>query len=91
MRLTDRNGRLTDTPTRLGVGVSFECPTCGERHWVPFDNPIDGGACVYHQGGWHRTGDTLETLTLTPSIDFISGPGCEGWHGFITNGELVKA
>ena len=33
---------------------------------------------------WHRTGDTFDTLTLTPSIN------CESfghWHGFITNGE----
>jgi hypothetical protein len=33
---------------------------------------------------WNRTGDTFETLTLTPSID-CSAWG--HWHGFITNGE----
>jgi len=31
-----------------------------------------------------RTGDTFDTLTLTPSIGFES---IGHWHGFITNGE----
>ncbi len=34
---------------------------------------------------WQRTGDTFETLTLTPSID-ASRAG--HWHGFITDGEV---
>ncbi len=38
---------------------------------------------------WKRgSGDTFETLTLTPSIDAnvdIAGH----WHGFITNGEVT--
>jgi hypothetical protein len=34
---------------------------------------------------WNRTGDTFETMTLTPSID---GSGVGHWHGFITNGEV---
>jgi hypothetical protein len=32
---------------------------------------------------WQRTGETFETLTLTPSVD-CSAWG--HWHGFITNG-----
>jgi hypothetical protein len=35
---------------------------------------------------WTRQGDTLETLTLTPSID-ASRSG--HWHGFITNGAIA--
>lgn len=34
---------------------------------------------------WQRSGDTFETLTLSPSID-ASRAG--HWHGFITNGEV---
>ncbi len=34
---------------------------------------------------WQRTGETFETLTLSPSVD-ASRAGC--WHGFITNGEV---
>ena len=34
---------------------------------------------------WHRvSGETFDTLTLSPSID------CAGhWHGFITNGQIT--
>lgn len=34
---------------------------------------------------WHRSGDTFETLTLSPSVN------CEGfghWHGNIAGGEV---
>lgn len=103
MKLAERNGRFVSQQERIGIGVAFECPACGERHWVPFANPIDGGECVYPQGGWQRTGETIETLTLTPSIVFyptqypiriVDGKSetlsaCPGWHGYITNGELV--
>lgn len=34
-----------------------------------------------------RVGDTFDILTLTPSILRIK-PSC-GWHGFITNGEVI--
>ena len=34
---------------------------------------------------WQRTGDTFETLSLSPSID-ASASG--HWHGFVTNGEV---
>src|SRR5450432_2334947 len=80
-----------DTPAllRTGVGVLCDCP-CGikdEDHqlYVPFLNPIDGGAPI--EKGWQRTGETFDTLTLTPSILRIK-PSC-GWHGFITNGEVI--
>jgi hypothetical protein len=41
-----------------------------------------------HFGGkhWHRTGDSFETLSLTPSID-CSHFG--HWHGFLTAGAIV--
>lgn len=76
-------------PLALGVGVIFDCP-CGnadEEHrcYVPFANPIGPGPHVSEKG-WRRTGDTFETLTLTPSI---LRRGC-GWHGFITEGEVTS-
>lgn len=75
-------------PVTLGVGVMFDCP-CGnhdEEHrcYVPFSNPIGSGSYI-NEKGWQRTGDTLDTLTLMPSILRI---GDCGWHGFITNGEV---
>lgn len=42
---------------------------------------------------WNRTGETFEDLTLTPSIDFKfydeATDKMTGWHGFITNGEII--
>lgn len=89
---------VTDTltglpaPAREGVGIELDCP-CGnadEEHrlYVPFANPLDGGPTLETRG-WQRTGDTFETLTLTPSIlrNPIRG-GC-GWHGFITGGQVT--
>jgi hypothetical protein len=35
---------------------------------------------------WQRTGDTFETLSLSPSVD-ASRAGC--WHGFLTNGAIT--
>ncbi len=35
---------------------------------------------------WERTGDTFETLTLTPSVDVSQH---KHWHGHITNGEIT--
>jgi hypothetical protein len=46
---------------------------------------VDGGA---PHGGlghlWQRTGNTFETLTLTPSID-----ASPDWHGYVTSGQIV--
>jgi hypothetical protein len=78
-------------PKTEGVGVAFDCP-CGnndEQHrcYVPFANPIGPGPHTPSaaERGWQRTGETFETLTLTPSIQRIGD--CR-WHGFITNGEV---
>lgn len=77
-------------PERHGVGVLLDCPCgCDNRLYVPFAQPLDGGEQVGPQG-WQRTGDTFETLTLTPSIlrrDVGEHKSC-GWHGYITNGEI---
>lgn len=75
-------------PRRERIGLICNCPKCGEDHplFVPFANPPDGEPPVYPANAvWHRTGDVLETLTLTPSI---LRKDC-GWHGFITNGEIL--
>lgn len=85
---------------RHGMGVTFECPCAkcraagppyeARRLFAMFSNPIDGGPPEPPDGRpsprWKRSGDTFETLTLTPSID-ASASG--HWHGFITNGEVT--
>lgn len=87
------NADGTPAPRRQGVGVLMDCPCgqCDEFHrlYVPFTNPLDGGAPL--NGGhatWQRTGETFETLTLTPSILRSNEKGGCGWHGFVTNGEI---
>lgn len=90
-------------PKRTGVGLSFDCPcaTCAAKRtgdpdtdfylrvFVGFRNPLDGGPAHDPRPGaqWERTGDTFETLTLTPSI--LDKGRC-GWHGFVTNGEVTS-
>lgn len=88
--ITDAEGR--PVPERHGLGLSLKCPCGGESCnalYVPFANPIDGGPPDDDdpRRGWQRTGETLETLTLRPSVLRLSD--C-GWHGFITNGEAVR-
>lgn len=84
------NADGTAAPLRVGVGISFDCP-CGTPDspcYVPFANPLDGGA-QYGAQGWQRSGETFDTLTLTPSVlRTYSACGCR-WHGFITNGEVI--
>lgn len=103
MKLTDLNPNWVDAggagisdkdgnpvPERHGVGLSFDCPCgCDSHCYVDLENPLDGGP-TYGQDGhtWKRTGDTFETLTLTPSIQRVGG--CK-WHGHITNGEVTPA
>lgn len=74
-------------PKRTGVGISFDCPCgCGERAYVGFKNPTDGGpAYEPDRPKWERDGEDFETLTLRPSI--LRKGGC-AWHGFLTGGVL---
>ena len=101
MKLTDLNAQFighggdgvadkdgNPIPFRPGVAVYFDCPKCGADHpgSVHFANPLDGGPPI-SKHTWQREGDTIETLTLRPSI---LRKDC-GWHGFFTNGEAVEA
>lgn len=65
-----RYGGQGDSPVR---GVHFDCPEGHEgcSHAIPFTPALDGVDSVTWQSNgaqWQRTGDTFETLTLTPSI-----------------------
>ncbi len=80
---------LTTGNGRAGMGIIFECPHCDGASNVGcwFANPLDGGppapAGEEPAPRWHRTGDTFDMLSITPSID-ASASG--HWHGFVTNG-----
>lgn len=75
------------------LGLTFLCPHCKvQRIGVMFDPPIDPAGwlakgILWQKPSlfWNRTGDTFDTLTLTPSID-VSQFG--HWHGSIVNGEV---
>lgn len=84
-------GALVPAPRREGVGIMFDCPCgCPNPCYVPFRNPVDGGEPLESGNPrWDRTGDTFETLTLSPSILRSLPHGC-GWHGWIRNGEIIQ-
>lgn len=93
LKLTDLNAKFVDHEERRGVAVELDCPCRSGKCVsliVPFSNPLDGGKPLW-PNGWQRTGDTLETLTLRPSVLRMGERTtihCS-WHGFITNGEAV--
>lgn len=71
-RLVDCNPRWMESGGQR-CGLRFDCPEghadCG--HSIPFTPSLDGGAVPswYSSGAqWQRTGDTFETITLSPSI-----------------------
>lgn len=59
-----------DGPVR---GIHFDCPEghADCSHIIPFTPALDGTTAeIWQQSGanWQRTGDTFETLSLSPSI-----------------------
>jgi hypothetical protein len=72
----ERKHRLVDcNPTwaeaaGLTCYVIFDCPEGHEdcRHAIPFRQSLEGPIAEQAGAMWDRTGDTFETLTLTPSI-----------------------
>jgi hypothetical protein len=79
-------------PARQGIGLTFTCPCCQWRHYVPFANPLDGGpAHDPSRPVWDREGETFDRLTLRPSILSSKEKGGCGWHGYITGGEVTNA
>jgi hypothetical protein len=77
-RLVDCNprwisGRYTGQPGDAVRGVHFDCPEghAGCSHAIPFTPTLEGGPTTgWQQNGavWQRTGDTFDTLVLSPSI-----------------------
>jgi len=100
MKLTDLNPRWVglhnwSSESVYRIGISFDSPTTGRRIAALFAPAIDpdGLAAKYQWGEffpqsrkWARTGDSFETLTLTPSLDFSANGE---WHGCITEGRIT--
>lgn len=104
MKLADLDASFVAPEGRHGVAVQFRCPGCRrERIVIPLASPIDLGPSDPSMNArgvlWGRTGETLETLTLAPSVDFqhtISNddpphdPKPCHWHGWIREGQAVS-
>ena len=77
-RLVDCNprwvtGRYAGAENDVPCGIHFDCPEGHEgcSHAIPFTPALDGSARTSWQSNsaiWQRTGDTFETLVLSPSI-----------------------
>lgn len=98
MRLRDLDARFVGSggegiaPKRTGIGMWFKCP-CGKTHdeydrvFITFANPLDGGPPIDEKlPKWRRTGETIDDISLEPSIQRTDPNGCK-WHGYVTNGE----
>lgn len=73
-------------------GIHFVCPKCGDHSvgvWFA-DRPVP--AELRPRPRWRASGSGYEDLTLAPSINLVDDDGhtvaC-GWHGFVTNGEII--
>jgi hypothetical protein len=100
MRLSELNPRWVglhnwSSESIYHIGVSFDSPTTGKRLAILFKPAIDPDNLTqrYQFGDyfpqakkWDRVGDTFETLSLMPSLDFSANGE---WHGNITNGSIT--
>ena len=79
------------------MGERGPCPTCGHNRdkrlavnfWPPIDpDDLLGKGIEYPHGGFHKrvSGETFDTLTISPSIGLDPL-----WHGNIVNGEITPA
>ena len=77
-------------PYRDNVAILFDCPCgCDSTVHLTISNPL-GGAEPFkdEHDKWERTGETFETLSLTPSFHRV---GNCGYHGWVTKGEVQEA
>jgi len=79
--------RLPDA--KGAVGVAFDDP-CGDGSLILiyFENPVDAAPDVRANLRWNRSGETIETLSLTPSIFINPRATPPGSHFYITDGAI---
>jgi hypothetical protein len=92
----DSDGSIRRLPGLFGAhAVMFECPCGKHSNLIAFEptvgtEPTTRGGLSGSGGRWKRTGDSIDNLTLAPSIDVNrSAPGGSCWHGFVRNGGIV--
>ena len=67
-------------------GVMFDCPKCGRHRVLCWDRTVPAGITP-GPGRWDMVGDTLDDLTLNPSINLEPNGCC--WHGWVKNGDAT--
>lgn len=89
-KLVDLNPKWITTHEKGEIyGISYDCPCdppyndCGGRQIVPVKTSWDSRpVCADSLArGWDLTGDSFETVTLSPSIHQVGH-----WHGYLRNG-----
>jgi hypothetical protein len=70
-----------DGGRRLGLRIT--CPNCGTEFTLWFRNPIGGGSPTPATERYYRTGESMRTLSLSPSFDAIGH-----FHSTISDGEF---
>jgi hypothetical protein len=74
--MSERKHRLVDCNPKwaqsgdLTCYVIFDCPEGHDecKHTIPFRQSLEGPTAQQEGAMWDRSGDTFETLTLSPSI-----------------------
>lgn len=85
IRLADLNPSVSELhPDGTTRTLVFDCPICvgDASHHVGANFGIPSSVPAV----WAMSGEFPGTMTLTPSIRMLDR--C-GWHGFVTNGEVV--
>jgi len=75
-----------DVEGTIKYGLRIRCPNCGREYLALFIKPIGASESRWPDSEcphWQRTGDALETMSLSPS--FLAY-GC--YHSWIKSGQL---
>jgi hypothetical protein len=78
--LAQLDAEFTEFKGQKNIGLMFRCPNCRAYASVYF-KPVP--AELDQKPAWEKTGDTLETLTLSPSVMMVGH-----FHSWIKNGQL---
>ncbi len=101
VRCIDERQLLFVREGELAHGLLFYCPTCfganggvigTHQVLIFFLNPVGGGPAAGPEWNpaprWHRVGESLTHLMLSPSIRMTDG--CK-WHGWVRFGLAIAA
>ena len=101
LMLTSLDAKITQACEGGFQTLTFLCPKCRKTEikigvWGDGAQQVQVGVLESGQPDvrniWKLTGGDLHNATITPSIDRQPcSPKCEGWHGFVTDGQVTGA